>query len=219
MAKPKVTETEVRFARALLHALHANETNGYLLLAVIAWMRAESGQHYLGNNPFNIRNSSYAIGYRQTAKNGHFAIFKDLGTAAKATAAFLVTNAAIGHYAPIIAAARRGSGSDNGVTQAIDFLTALAMSKWSSDHYGAADGDKTTNRLIKVWAGLTGTPIPASWFQDTKKPPKPPKPKFRQGVSTLHTPSPADYIQPHTAESFYHARPHLGDFVLPREDA
>ena len=40
-------------------------------------------------------------------------------------------------------------GADKGVGQAIDFLTAIAMSKWSSSHYGAADGNVNNNKLIK----------------------------------------------------------------------
>lgn len=220
MAKPKVTEKEVRFARSFLKYGKFNETNTYLLLAVIAWMRSESGQTYLGNNPFNIRKSRFAIGYRKTQNgNGSFAIFKNLDVAAKATVAFLSENAKFGNYGPILASGRRGADNDKEAqSQAIDFLTAIAMSKWSSTHYGAADGNVTNNKLIKVWAGLTGTTIPSSWFKDTVKVVKkriiPRQPRSLQHV----LPDPG-YLQPYAAASFYEARPHIGQFVLPREDA
>lgn len=226
MAKSKVTEAEVRFARSFLKALKGNESNGYLLLAVIAWMRSESGQRYIGNNPFNLRPGNdiaqWQIGIRK-GPVGYFAVFKNLEAGAAATAARLM-KAGFDYrgYGPAVAAARRGTGSDKGIQQAIDFLTAIAMSKWSSSHYGAADGNVVNNKLIKVWAGLTGTPIPKEWFKDTTKPPPPPKPKpppFRQPRSLYHTIPRPDYLSPYGARSFYDARPHQGDFILPREGA
>lgn len=218
----KLTEKEVRFARSFLKYLGANQVNGYLLLAVIAWMRQESGQTYLGNNPFNIRKSPFASGYRQTRNgNGKFAIFANLDVAAKATVAFLKANAKFGNYGPIIAAARRATGKDGGVQQALDFLTAIAISKWDSAHYGAADGDLGKNHLIKVWATLTGTSIPKQWFVDPKPKPKPPpKPPFRQVVQRYHYPVPtADFIKPYAGKAFYEDRPHMGQFVLPADIA
>lgn len=219
MSVPKLTEREVRFARSFLHYAKANEQNTYLLLAVIAWMRQESGQTYLGNNPFNIRNSVYASGYRQTRNgNGHFAIFATLDAAAHATVAFLISNATFGHYGPILAAMRRGTGGDKGVTQALDFLTAIAVSKWDASHYGAADGNAQNNHLVRVWAGLTGAKIPASWYKDTKKvvhkhviP--------RQPRSLAHTMPTVEYISPYGAARFYDAVKHFGQFILPQEDA
>lgn len=217
----KVTEREVRFARSFLKYGKFNEQNTYLLLAVIAWMRAEIGVDmkfmYNQNNPFNIRKSRFASGYRQTNGNGSFAKFATLDIAAKATVAFLSENAGVGHYSPILAAARRGNGSDKGVTQAIDFLTAIAMSKWSADHYGAADGNTTHNRIIKLWSGITGASIPTKWYKDTVKVVKKRKVP-RQPRALEHTIPKVDYLSPYAAAQFYDAVRHFGQFILPNED-
>lgn len=221
MAKPKVTEKEVRFARAFLKYARFNQTNTYLLLAVIAWARAEVGVDfkamYNRNNPFNIRKSRFAYAYRRTNGNGSFAMFKTLDIAARATVAFLQDNASFGKYAPILAAGRRGASGDKALqSQAIDFLTAIAMSKWSSTHYGAEDGNLANNRIVKIWAGLTGTPIPAKWFEDTKKVVKK-RVIPRQPRALQHVLPETSYIEPYAASSFYDARPHSGSFILPAD--
>jgi hypothetical protein len=221
MAAPKVTEREVRFARSFLKYGKFNQQNTYLLLAVIAWMRAEVGVNmkfmYNKNNPFNIRKSRFAYAYRRTNGNGSFAMFSSLDVAAKATVAFLSENATFGKYGPILAAGRRGASGDKALqSQAIDFLTAIAMSKWSSDHYGSADGNIATNRIIKLWAGITGQPIPAAWFQDTKKVVKR-KVIPRQPRALQHVLPETNYLQPYAAANFYDERPHSGNFILPPE--
>lgn len=245
----KVTEREVRFARAFLKSVGGNQSNGYLLLAVIAWIRAEVGVNFRfmrGNNPFNIRRSSYASGYTQTRGNGSFAIFKNLTVAAKATVAFLIKNARFGNYNPILKAARRRGG--NAAIQARDFLMAIAMSKWSAGHYGwkpAKPGRWLTRALpngrtetiwvkgtpekipslIKIWAGLTGTKIPDSWFIDkvTTTVQKKTvvkvkvKDKVRQPRSLLHAMPEVKFLQPYASRSFYEAKPHYGQYVLEQD--
>ena len=221
MAKPKVTEREVRFARSFLKYARFNQQNTYLLLAVIAWARAEVGVDfkfmYNKNNPFNIRKSKFAYSYRRTASNGSFAMFKTLDIAARATVAFLQDNASFGKYGPILAAGRRGASGDKALQmQALDFLTGIAMSKWSSDHYGSADGNLATNRIVKIWAGLTGTPIPAAWFEDTVKVVKK-RVIPRQPRALQHVLPATNYIEPYGAANFYDERPHSGQFILPSD--
>ncbi len=230
----KLKEAEVRFARAFLHAIHGNESNGYLLLAIIAWMRSESGTKYIGNNPLNLRPgkdiAAFTSGKRR-GPGGYFAVFKSLAAAAKATAARLLKagNDYRG-YALIVKAAQRASSGGGQVTQAIDFMSALALSKWSSTHYGTQiivnaykgpDGttktvygfDLSKNSIVKVWAGLTGMKIPAEWFTDTVKPPNvtPPRPRPQQPRSLEHVQPKGEYIQPYAAQQFYAERPHLSD--------
>jgi hypothetical protein len=60
----KVKQFELRFAQLFLRALHANERNSYLILAVVAWLRSESGTNYIGNNPLNLRPGADDARYR-----------------------------------------------------------------------------------------------------------------------------------------------------------
>ena len=67
---------ETKFAIAFLKKLGGNYQSSLLIAGVIAWLRQESGglNRVIGNNPFNIRNSNLAIGYRKSyrvvMKNG-----------------------------------------------------------------------------------------------------------------------------------------------------
>lgn len=194
MAKPKVTKAEVKFAQAFIRAARGNSANGYLLLAVIAWMRAESGQRYIGNNPFNLRPGSDIAEFMSGKRKGpvgYFAVFPNLSAAAKATVARLLRVGAWAGYRPIIAALRDRPKKSKYADQAYLFLLNVAKSKWSSTHYGyrpyvpehtyrrqLPNGTWETitvpakpakpPRLFKIFEGLTGGPaIPASWFQDT----------------------------------------------------
>lgn len=242
MAQPKVKEFEVRFARAFLKYTKANEHNTYLLLAVIAWLRSESGTKYIGNNPLNLRPGNDIARYMSGTRKGpvgYFATFKNLDDAARATARRLEVVGSWAGYKPILAAARRGTGQDGGVTQAVDFLMAIAMSKWSADHYGwspAKEGYWKTrllpngqtetiwvppqpegkNKLLSVWSGLTGQSLPKEWFTDPikeeKKVIKPQQPRALD-----HVLPPPNYLQPYGASRFYSARPHQGQYVLPRD--
>lgn len=226
MAYIKPTASELKFAYRLLLYLHANTSNPYLLLAVVAWVRQESGTRWIGNNPLNIRNSSFASGYRQTTSNGHFAIFSSLDAAARASAAFLTGNHGNGYELVIKVARRQGPSSDY-APQGADFLIALAMSKWDAGHYGTAiygmDGpkgdehrvivgyDQSKNHLIKVWQMLLGHKItlpPDAAPQPPKQPPPPPpKPKFRQERGLLHSaPRRLDYLTPYGAYKWYETR-------------
>lgn len=245
MAKPKVTEREVRFARSFIKYVKGNQQNTYLLLAVIAWVRAEVGVDFRfmrGNNPFNIRRSPYASGVVYTNGNGTFAKFKSLDVAARATVAFLKSNASFGNYGPILAAMRRGDGTDADNARAgYDMLMAVAVSKWSAGHYGyrpATQGHYATRELpngttetywvpgkpekppslIGIWQGLLGTTIPTSWYQDTVKQVKKVI-RPRQPRSLSHVLPPPAYIQPYAASAFYHDRPHMGQYVLQNIDA
>jgi hypothetical protein len=135
----KPTSREVIFAQAMLRYLGADAKNPYLITAIIAWIRAESGQRYLGNNPLNIRNSKFANGFRQTKSNGKFATFKNLAIAGKASAYFLLHNKGHGYEAVIRELRKSVSGTTKSYQdQGIRFLNALAKSDWSSGHYGFA---------------------------------------------------------------------------------
>ena len=82
------TVKERRFAESFLRYMGADIRNIYLVTAVIAWMRQESGQTYLGNNPFNLRpggDEKFRSGVRKTKNgNGYFSVYPSLEAAARA---------------------------------------------------------------------------------------------------------------------------------------
>lgn len=211
MAKPKTKDFEVTFAVNFLKAAGMSnpQSNVYLVLAVIAWLRSESGTRYIGNNPLNLRPGAdiakYVSGRRKAGNNGYFATFASLAIAAKASAARLKSDGANGWrgYGMIIRAIKRGASASakSQQGQAIDFLTAIALSKWDAGHYGTFDKDPAEydgnkNRLIKVWLGLTGAPVV---FPDPHppKPIRPPKPKKVQPDDKLYLNVAAERIDPY----------------------
>lgn len=206
------TKNEYRFALAFVKALHGDTSNPYLLTAVIAWLRQESGSlsRVIGNNPFNIRRSPFAYGYRKSSRphGGHFALFRTLEIGAKATV-YLLTSAGHDwrHYDRIVRAAR---GSNNGTPkdqqrQALDFLAAIAMSAWDAGHYGAKDGDPRKNHLVMVWTSITGLPpLPAEPNKPRHAQPRhQPKPPPRDLKAPMQM---VTFIDPYEARGFYNAR-------------
>lgn len=218
MAKAKTTKAEVNFALSFLKyaGVSAPHANAYLLIAVIAWLRQESGglHRVIGNNPFNIRSSPFAVGYRKTKNgNGHFAIFKDLDAGARATVALLKSDGAHGWrgYGLILKAATRavGKSDKDKQQQGLDFLNAIAMSKWDAAQYGTKKATNATeftamNHLVRVWSSLLGSPI--SIPQPQPKTPKPPPPKPIQPDDKLWSTPVHEYIEPYAAFQSYEER-------------
>jgi len=219
--KPNTTNQEVLFGYRLIRYLHGNINNIYLLLAVIAWLRSESGQHYIGNNPLNLRPGSddakYRSGVRKTKGNGYFSMYKSIDAGARATANRLLR---AGHdyrgYGAMMDAIQRSDTPEGKQTadeakqeQAVDFMWALILSKWDAGHYGLK-GDQLKDpkaiygtTLYKVFYSLTGHPvnIPA----DAEPPPKTyPQPK--QPRQLTHITPVREYLSPTEARSFYEAR-------------
>jgi len=226
VAKPKATEREVRLARSFLKSIGGNQTNTYLLLAVIAWLRAMSKEH----DPF-FKTLSHYSAYAAGAK---------LAAKLKARVSNDKRN-----YTGVLASLRRAAKGDTALaTQAVDFILAIEGSKWSRSHYGYlpyVEGHyatttewkygyglvtKTTyvptqyesDPLRQAWAKLTNHPnIPNAWYTDTVTtkqakvvPPRPSQPR-----SLLHLRPTTDYIQPYASRRFYESKPHSGDTVLP----
>lgn len=220
--KPVTHPTELRFAVYFLKYLHANSTNTYLILAVVAWLRSESGQHYIGFNPLNLRPGKDDAAFRsgiRTGKVGQFSIYKSLQAGARATATRLL-NAGSDYrgYGLIVSAAQRSGGDtvQSMQQQATDFLNAIALSKWDASHYGLgknptlANADFTKNKLLKVWDSLLGFPVTL--------PADPVKPKAQHANPPAQAPSDAhiahaDFIQGGHAGAFYAER-HKGDNIL-----
>lgn len=192
---------EVAAAQAFLRKLGAPWQNNYLVVAVVAWMRQESGglKSVLGNNPFNLRPgkdiAAYQSGVRKSRNgNGYFAVFATLEDGLIATAARLLKagNDWRG-YGLVVRAARNG--------QAVDFLTAIALSAWDAAHYGLPED----NHLLRVYASFTGLQLP---------PPKPPKAKNRTSApkvrakprTELKPPVARTYLDGFETRSFYDAR-------------
>lgn len=224
MSKPKVvvTEREVRLARAFLHAMQADETNGYLLLAIIAWGRAMT----LAKDPFwkslvhaTAQYAGQALAKRLRAKmHAHPSEYKGLNALLK----------------------RRGSKQESQVEVAQGFLLVLETSNYDKKHYGyveGKDGYYTTvyepssgqtkyvwvppimaeDPLAKAWQSITGHPIPPAWFNDPSQATKviPPVPRPSQPRSLRHVLPQPNYIQPYAVQKFYDERPHGTDYVLP----
>jgi hypothetical protein len=219
------SEREVRLARSFIKAIHGNEKNGYLLLAVIAWQRAMTKSH----------DSFWKTLTKYTA-------FR----AGQLLAAKLLARSRIApnQYKGLLATLKRAPGAQAGqVTQARDFMLVIEQSSWDKDHYGYkpyAEGhwqdvisygphgayqvhtvwvpeQQEVDPLAIIWSKLTGHNIPKQYFIDkvTMATPKPRPEPPRQPRSLVHVLPQPDYIGPYSARSFYEARPHLGDNVLP----
>lgn len=227
MAKPKVTEKEVRAARAFLHYLHGNESNTYLLLAVISWLRALTKAH----DPFWKQ-----LGRLSASAQG-IALAKKLAARVKADPH---------NYGAIIKRLQTQERKASGlVDQAKDFMLSIEKSPWArGTYYGykaaveghwetQQTGEKDDGRpifgtvwvpptpendpLTLAWYKLTDHPnIPSKWFVDTvttKKvvttPPRPSQPR-----SLMHVLPTVDYIKPYAARNFYHEKPHYGENLV-----
>jgi hypothetical protein len=204
-AKHTASVKERRFAEAFLKFMGSDAKNVYLVTAVIAWMRQESGSNYIGNNVFNLRpgkdDAKFRSGVRKSKNgNGYFSVYPSLEAAAKATANRLIS---AGHdyrgYDKIVAAVRRasdGSAKDQ-QEQGLDFLTAVAMSKWDASHYGSPNGDAWSNHLVAVWATITGLPaLPAEKVKQPK-----PRPSAPRDLNTNLLPG--QFIDPYEIRRFY----------------
>jgi hypothetical protein len=210
--KPTVSQTEVTFAYRLLQYLHANANNYALLLAIVAWLRSESGHNYIGNNPLNLRpgqdDAPYRSGVRQAGKNGYFSVYASIDAGARATANRL---SHLTYYVGIMAAIRRGTSSDlDKQVQATDFMWALILSKWDAGHYGLK-GDQLkdpkalyTTTLYKVFYGLYGADIKVP--ADPAPPKETPPPAPNQPRTLLHVVPKRIYLDGQAARQFYEAR-------------
>lgn len=130
LAKPNTAE--ILGAQMFLRVLGADYKNRYMIKAVIAWFRQESGgiSKVIHNNPFNIRPGSmskYSDGTWQ-GNVGTFLSFSTLSKGFGAAAMLLKTLAPSYGYGAVIYAARNGNAGR--------FLGAIALSSWSGSHYG-----------------------------------------------------------------------------------
>jgi len=146
-----VTRREHRAAKVFIRTLGATLSVD-LVAAVVAWMRAESGSNYRGNNPFNIRAFNKtpgpgAIGIRHIPGNGYFNVYATLGDGLRAAANKLIRLRKSYGYGLIIRAAKHGGPGD--------FLLAVAMSSWSSGHYGWSL-KSPNNSLVRIYNEISG---------------------------------------------------------------
>ena len=130
LAKPNAQE--IAGAQLFLRVLGANYKNRYMVKAVIAWFRQESGgiSKVIHNNPFNIRPgvaSKYSNG-TWPGREGVFLSFSTLSKGFAAAAVVLKSIAPSYGYGTIITAARSGN--------ATRLLAAIALSGWDGSHYG-----------------------------------------------------------------------------------
>lgn len=222
MAKGRAPKSwEATFAFWLIRALGGNTTNPYLLMAIIAWARKESGgSTWRGNNPLNVK------------RNGKRLTFSSPQAAATATAAILLRRR---DFRAFVRRIREGTPANvkrrtiNGKRetaaeatsrwmseQAIDALMAIAYSKWDATGYGTYRLRHLTpteqyysNSLIPIWSNLTThrLTIPAEPVArpPEPKPPKPP-PVPKQPRTLAHIVPERLYLEPYVVATWYESR-------------
>jgi len=205
---PKVSPNELRFAYYFLRAMHGNVNNAYLLLAVVAWLRATTprGQRWVGNNPLLM-----------VSRTGALLRFSSIQAAAQAAANRMLAGRAALGYKPLIYRIREAVTSDaDKKQQALDFVNRLALSYWDPLHYGLGwyavfdtfdptnSQQQALNRIFNIYVKLPGMrfTLPADLFPTPKvhEPKEPPKPK--QPLSIRHVHVPPDYLLPYAAYHF-----------------
>jgi len=225
MSNMKAKAAEVGFAQAFLKQLGGDYNNIYLITAVVAWMRQESGglSKVIGNNPFNLRPGRDDLRFRSGTRkskngNGFFSVYASLAKGAQAAANRLISAGSdYRGYNDIVSAARGNYSKQPGdqALQARDFLKAIAMSKWNASHYGALDitgppderhyGEEyheDANHLIMLWRKFTGLTFPA-----VKNPmPKPPRNRPKPQKSLIMALPLGNYIKPYAARTFFEQR-------------
>lgn len=145
------TAKETDIASAFLKELGAPDTK-LMRLAVIAWLRQESGRTIIGNNPWNIRPNAGDADLRSGTRtsingNGKFSVYPNVMVGAKAAARMLVrAGKDWRRYDRVVAAARRNDP--------IGFLNALAHSAWDAGRYGTKNGG--ANHLLRVYKNIGG---------------------------------------------------------------
>ena len=186
-----------------------NSQDQFLILAIASWFHQESGglSKVIGNNPFNIRNSPLQSGQR-TSKNGNgkFAIFSSMARGFMA-AAYLLMHGGHGSgskdldaygYRLALNALKRG-----GNQAAVDFLAAMAMSKWDAAHYGTASWvdayDPKRNHLLRVYFGWKYVQLKDPHPKPPKEPPPLPQ-DFNYKVVVRN------YLDPWAAQQRYDSR-------------
>jgi len=179
-----------------------NSRDTYLIAAVGAWFRQESGSlsRVIGNNPFNIRSSPLQSGTRTTLHNGHFAVFSSLSKGFEAAAYLLIHGSASYGYQLALNAMKKG-----GNQAAVDFLAAIAMSSWDAAHYGAANWaeafDPKQNHILGLYLTIGGIQLqdPHPRVKPRKRPPVLPRPHF--ALPEQHA-----YVDPWVSAQFYRSR-------------
>lgn len=203
---------ETSAAKAFLKQMGADTNDAGLITAVVAWMRAESGTHPIGNNPFNLRpgadDAQFRSGVRQTKnRNGYFSIYKTLEDGLRATANRLIKAGGDWRgYAQIVLAARAGDVAG--------FLMAIALSAWdgghdpNKGHYGLKGvkvGVSYTgghNNLFDIYKSITGLLLaPAKAKPTAPRKPLPPPPQ-----AVIQPPAPAYFTSGFEVAGFYRAR-------------
>jgi hypothetical protein len=240
------TAAEVAFAQRFLGALHANSNNVYLLLAVIAWMRA--GGRVVGNNPLGLapgpddlrfRSGQRVLGRTTMIRRSrgkrirvtvtrYASTYRNLTVAAMASANRLLRTATgYNGYGLIVRSAQRRAQETAADQQAqgLDFLAAIALSNWDKNHYGTTGAggsyDVARNQLVQIWASLLGHPVNLPQAATpappvTVTPPAPPAAPVPREPDKLHKVPLRDYIEPYAAQAFYETRRH-GLPTLPGE--
>lgn len=177
------TLAEVRAAQRFLSMLHAPTQSNLLIIAVVAWMRVEG-------KGFDIGEAARAILKRSIftpTLPGPYMGWAQYNANMKAQAE---------SYQLVLAAARHN--------QPADFLYALALTSWDSNHYGGYGNgliDAAKNALLKMYGTFTGLTLPTPKVKVPKPPPPP-----TQIAAKLHQVPDRPYLDGYQMRGFYEAR-------------
>jgi hypothetical protein len=214
MAKTPYTGAQLKLAQNFLKRIHAASNNGYLIIAVIAWLRSMKG----GVTYKNMAATAYRIlRYRTT----------------RYAAIYAAAHGARKGMDPI-------THVDANAQQALDFLEAIAESDWRADHYGAqsmqpvysayrpvtdtyvvigqtlSTYDQSKNSLVAPWIKMLGFPIviPADPVKQPAGPTVTQTVKQGQPRSQFHPIIHVGYLSPMAAYDFLKAREEPQDALV-----
>jgi hypothetical protein len=223
MAKRKSASlAETRWGMAILHALGVHDwKDPNLIVAIVAWIRAEGGLGSRGAkvfNPLNLHLSPFAHGYAYiTTAYGRTPVarFRTMAEAAKAYAWYIKkgqTSEGTAAWRDVLRAMNRAAGTPQQQGErARDVLIAIAEAGWSGrayyNHYGFIYG-QSGGSLFDIASKIGGVTWPKVRVQQkvttsrTRKIPAPPR--------QLQPPSQKrNYLDAYEAASFYNGRTHI----------
>jgi hypothetical protein len=201
---------EVNQAKTFLRLIGAPANNNQTILAVVAFMRVVDS--------YNARVLAQRIIDRSTADLYNFTpLLVPGGLPTDERQALIDYNAAgeakedqinaerkedASWYKLALTAARHG--------RAGDFLYALALSGYSSTHFGGYNSgaiDPSRNRLLRTYSSFTGLTLPPPPTPKQEAAPKPKARRMPKVPTVLQPPSLVrSYLDPDAARRFYNAR-------------
>jgi hypothetical protein len=181
-----------------------NPNDVYTIAAVSAWLHVTSGgglSKVVFNNPFRLRGAPGPRRADGSPTPGPLLRYATLAQGFIAAAKVLMKATTANGFLLALNALKRG-----GNEAAVDFLAAMAMSRWDAGHYGAADWlaafDATKNKLLAAYTKIGGVQLKNPYV----KPVKPAKPASKLPRDYNFQPVKITYLDPWAAGMLYKAR-------------